>query len=110
MHAFSIVLSRYAYGLRLTVKAKPGSSRTRPPRIVPLAGGGHAVEIAVAAPPEDGKANKALLAFLASAIGLKKSALSVKTGATGRFKVIEINGDDPMETESLVEKWLKSFM
>lgn len=49
-----------------------------------------AVVIRVAAPPVDGKANAALLAFVADRLGLSKSAVSLKSGQTSRRKVVEV--------------------
>jgi len=45
----------------------------------------------VAAPPEDGKANAALLALLAKTLGLAKSHLRIAGGETSRVKTIELN-------------------
>ncbi len=87
------LLSRYTRGVRLNVKAKPGAAHARAPKIVPLADGGRAVEITVVSPPEDGKANKALLGALAGYLGVRKAALAIKAGASGRFKIVEIEGD-----------------
>jgi len=92
-------------GVRLTVKAKPGSSRTRAPKLVPLAGGGRAVEIAVAEAPEDGKANKAILAVLADALGVKRGDVVLKMGASGKLKIFEIQGD-PSALKTRVYGWL----
>ena len=49
------------------------------------------VKIRVAAPPENGAANKAVLALLAKRLGLPKSALSLVAGDTARVKRIEID-------------------
>lgn len=100
------IVTRTAQSVRLFVKAKPGASRARPPRLVPLAEGGQALEIAVTAPPEDGKANKALLSFLASSLALPKAALSVKSGASSRLKLIEIQSDNPAVLEEKLRIWL----
>ncbi|NTU76763.1 MAG: hypothetical protein HGA90_02965 [Alphaproteobacteria bacterium] len=105
---FSDLLSPFEGGVRLAVKAKPGSSRARAPKIVELAEGKQAVEIAVAAIAEDGKANKALLESLAKELGLKKNDLRVKTGTSARLKLIEIHGN----TAFLVAKitaWLQQL-
>lgn len=91
--------------MRLAVKAKPGLSRPRPPRLVTAADNRRAVEITVAAVAEDGKANKAITETLAQALGLRKAEVSVKTGATSRQKVIEINGD-PAVLREKVGAWL----
>ena len=102
------ILSRFENGVRLVIKAKPGSSRTREPRIVPLVENGRAVEIAVAAAPEDGNANKAILAFLAEEWGLKKDALSIKSGTSSRLKLVEILGD-PAVLYAIINKWLQAL-
>ena len=91
--AFSSILSVHADGIRLSVKAKPGLSRPRPPRIVPIGDDLYALEVTVAAPPEDGKANAALCEQLAKWLGVKKNAVSLHSGGTGRIKVIHIEGN-----------------
>ena len=47
----------------------------------------------VAAPPEDGKANAALIALLAKVCGVAKSKISILTGETARLKQVAIDGD-----------------
>ena len=54
---------------------------------------GVALKLAVGAPPEDGKANAAVIALLAEALGVAKSAISVVSGATDRRKLVEIRGE-----------------
>jgi uncharacterized protein (TIGR00251 family) len=44
------------------------------------------------APPVDGKANAALVRFVATCLDLPRSAVSIARGATGRNKLIEIAG------------------
>lgn len=44
----------------------------------------------VKAPPVDGKANAALVALIAARFGAPKSAVSVKAGAAGRRKLVQI--------------------
>jgi len=56
-------------------------------------GHGPRLRIHVTAAPHDGEANEAVIRFLASAWRLPKSALGVVAGATGRDKVIFIQGD-----------------
>jgi uncharacterized protein YggU (UPF0235/DUF167 family) len=46
----------------------------------------------VAAPPVDGKANAALCALIASALGVPKSRVSVVRGAGSRDKVVRVEG------------------
>ncbi len=54
------------------------------------ADGAQVIRVHVTVAPEDGKANKAVIALLAKALGVPKSALSVAQGATARDKLIRI--------------------
>jgi uncharacterized protein len=54
---------------------------------------GPALRVAVSAPPEDGKANAAVIALLAEAFDVAKAAVSVVMGATDRRKLVEIRGN-----------------
>ncbi|GIL41311.1 hypothetical protein TMPK1_35480 [Rhodospirillales bacterium TMPK1] len=80
-------------GLRLELQARPGRPKTVPTGLKPLADGGVALAIDVAAPPEDGKANDALIAALAKLLGLQRSAVRIATGASARRKSLQIDGD-----------------
>ena len=44
-------------------------------------------------PPVDGKANKELVALIAQHFGCPKSAVSIKSGASGRMKLVRIDSD-----------------
>lgn len=77
----------------LTLHIQPGAKKTE------VAGvHGDALKIRLAAPPVDGKANAALIAFVADRLGLAKSAVSLKSGQTSRRKVLEVVGA-PADTE-----------
>jgi uncharacterized protein (TIGR00251 family) len=43
-------------------------------------------------PPVDGKANAELIELVAEHFGCSKSAVSIKSGAGGRMKLIQIDG------------------
>jgi uncharacterized protein YggU (UPF0235/DUF167 family) len=60
------------------------------------------LRIRVAAPAADGAANEALLRLLASELGVPRNAVRLIAGATGRNKVVVIEGIDP---ERLVARW-----
>ena len=60
------------------------------------------LRIRVAAPAADGGANDALLRLLASELGLPRNAVRLIAGATGRNKVVAVEGIDP---EALVARW-----
>ena len=71
----------------LTLHIQPGAKKTE------VAGEhGDALKIRLAAPPVDGKANVALIAFVADRLGVAKSAVSLKSGQTSRRKVLEVTG------------------
>jgi uncharacterized protein YggU (UPF0235/DUF167 family) len=46
--------------------------------------------VRVTAAPEDGKANAAVIALLAKALGVPRSALAIVRGATARDKIIRL--------------------
>ncbi len=74
-------------GVLLPVKVVPGASRTRF-----LGEWEGRARIAVAAAPEKGKANAALVAFLAKLFSVRKRDVSVVTGQTSPLKTIRIGG------------------
>jgi uncharacterized protein len=47
-------------------------------------------EARVKAPPVDGKANAALIALIAASLGVRKAQVIIKSGASGRLKLIQI--------------------
>ena len=70
-------------GAILTIQVQPKASKSE------CAGlHGDALKIRVAAPPVDGKANGALLAFLAKRLSVAPSTLAIQSGAGGRHKLV----------------------
>ena len=51
-----------------------------------------ALKVRVTAPPQDGRANRAVEALLATQLGIKKSAVSVASGHGSAHKRVEIAG------------------
>ena len=91
-------LSRAADGsVILTLHIQPGAKKTE---ITGLHG--EALKIRLAAPPVDGKANAALIAFLAKACGVSKSAVELVSGDTCRAKRVRVTGADVATVEALV--------
>lgn len=82
-----------AGGVRVRVKLAPKASRDAVGGVAVDADGGACVKASVTAAPEAGKANAALIALLAKAWRLPKSAISVVTGAASRRKTLLIAGD-----------------
>jgi uncharacterized protein len=54
--------------------------------------GNRALKARVAAPPEDGKANDALIDLLARALDVRRSDIRIASGASSRLKTIDIPG------------------
>ncbi|MGE0479825.1 MAG: DUF167 domain-containing protein [Phycisphaerae bacterium] len=74
-------------GATFAVKVVPGAARTR------FAGRWQrAVRIAVAAPPEAGRANEALVAFVAEFLAVRRTAVSLVSGHTQARKRLHIAG------------------
>ena len=71
----------------LPVKVVPGASRTRF-----LGEQGGRARVGVAAPAEKGKANAALVAFLAKLLAVRKRDVTVVAGLTFPLKTIRIEG------------------
>jgi hypothetical protein len=77
---------RYAGGaLTLQLHVQPGAARTG---WAGLHGG--ALKLRLAAPPLEGRANRALVAFLAAAAGVPRSAVRIEHGEHGRDKRVRI--------------------
>lgn len=58
---------------------------------------GDALKIAVKAPPERGKANEAVCAFLATLLGLAGAGVSLSAGDSSQDKTVRIAGIDAAE-------------
>jgi len=59
------------------------------------------MQVAVTAPPDDGKANAAVIALLAKLSGIPKSAFVLERGATNRHKTLLIDRHDQASLECL---------
>jgi len=59
-----------------------------------------ALKVKLTAPPVEGKANKALLNFIADCLEIKKSQVEIVAGHTGRLKTIKVTGNK----ENLIKK------
>ena len=77
-------------GWLLTVHAQPGAKRSEVAGVVSQMRG-DALKIRVAAPPAEGRANAALIAFLADALGVPKKSVTVVRGATSRRKTVFVS-------------------
>jgi uncharacterized protein (TIGR00251 family) len=74
-------------GVEIDVLVQPRASRTR---VVGEHDG--RLKVQVAAPPVEGEANAALLAFLAGALGARRSDVTIVRGDSGRRKTVRVGG------------------
>ena len=70
------------------------------------ADGAKVLKIAVTVPPEDGRANRAVIELMAKEWKLPKSAFEIASGATGRRKSVAVAGD-PAALLHRLDAWLK---
>jgi len=80
-------ITEAAGGVTFTVRAVP---RARKNEIVGIHG--DALKVRLTAPPVEGRANEALIAFLAKRLGVRKSQVEIVVGATSRRKMIRVIG------------------
>ncbi len=83
-------------GVVFTAKIVPGSSRTAVAGML-----GSMLKVKVAAPPEKGKANQALAAFLADCLGVRKNDVTILSGQTNPVKQVQITG---ITAQTLMDK------
>jgi len=84
----------------LVVKVVPGASRDA------IAGRlGDALKIRVAAAPERGKANQAVIQLLADALGLKPAQITVLSGHTQPRKTLQISGLDQAQLDAKLSRF-----
>ncbi len=79
--------------MTLTVRLTPNGGRDAIDGVETDASGERHLKVRVRAVPEKGQANKALVAMLAKAAGVAKSAVSLVSGETQRKKILRIEGD-----------------
>ena len=81
------VLKSDSSGVTLQVFVQPGASRTA------VCGmHGDAVKVRVAAAPEKGAANRALSAYFADKMGVRRTSVRIVRGTTSRRKTVRIDG------------------
>ncbi len=83
---------------RLSVRVQPRA------RVTALAGwmADGTLKLKVCEPPEDGRANQAVVEHLAEVAGVRRGAVRVVRGAASRIKVVEVDGLDDDELRSRI--------
>lgn len=79
--------------VRLSVRLTPAGGRDAFDGLEAGADGMVWLKVRVSAPPEDGKANRALVQLLAKRLRIAKSAIHFISGETARKKILRIEGD-----------------
>lgn len=82
-----IAVGPHAGGATLAVRAQPGARKAGV-----LGEQAGALKVAVTAPPEDGRANDALIEVLKDWLGVKRSQVVLLTGDRNRNKVFLVRG------------------
>jgi uncharacterized protein (TIGR00251 family) len=88
--------------MRLVVRVQPNAKR-------PHVGGRYGdqeppvLKVRVTAPAVDGKANAAVVAAVAAALGLPAYAVSIVAGATSRTKQLAVEGADAAAVQLLLD-------
>lgn len=97
------MLRSNANGVTLAVRAQPGAKKTA---IAGVYGEGAQAQlkIAVQAPPLEGRANQALIGFLAETFCVPKSAVELISGELSRSKVFLIRGLSLERAEAMIAK------
>jgi uncharacterized protein (TIGR00251 family) len=76
-----------AQGAQFALRVQPRASRNAIAGVM-----GEAVKLAITAPPVDGKANQAVVEYLAELFQVSKSSIAIVSGETGRNKLIAVRG------------------
>ncbi|WP_028104554.1 DUF167 domain-containing protein [Pseudoduganella violaceinigra] len=74
-------------GVRLAVQIQPNAKKTEVVGVLD-----DALKIKLAAQPIEGKANEALVKWLAGALGVARSAVTLTHGQTNKKKLLEVAG------------------
>lgn len=98
------MLRAHEGGVTLAVRAQPGAKKTA---ITGVYGEGPTAQlkIAVHAPPLEGRANLALIAFLAETFSIPKNSVDLISGELSRSKVFLLHGVTLAKAESLLVEW-----
>lgn len=80
---------------RIAVRLQPKASRNE---VTGESGG--VIQIRVTAPAVDGKANRALIKFVAKRLGIAPSRISLVRGERGREKLLEIRGPEAADARA----------
>ena len=85
--SFSLAIRDSNSGATFSIRVQPRAKRNAIVGVI-----GDALKIALTAPPVEGKANEACVAFLAELLDVPRSSITIAAGETSRNKVIRVSG------------------
>ena len=91
-------------GAALTVRVTP---RARKSEFAGVLEDG-TLRVRIKEPPVGGKANQALIAFLAKVLGVRKSRIEIVAGESGLDKIVAVESMSAEEAENRIQGWLDS--
>jgi len=94
-------------GVRLALRLTPRAAKNGVDGIAQDADGRPLLKLRLVAPPVEGAANQALIAFLAKSLSLRKADISIRSGETSRIKILHLAGDSTALLQKL-DAWLGS--
>lgn len=92
-------------GAALAIRVTPRAKRNQIVEILP----DDTIKIRLTAPPVEGKANEALIAFLAEVLDVPRSHVEIIAGDTGRDKLVSIMDLDSVEAQARILKRLQEL-
>jgi uncharacterized protein (TIGR00251 family) len=94
-------------GVELAVRVTPRAGTTALAGFVADAQGRPSLQIRLSAPPIEGAANEALIAFLASTLRVRKRDVAIRAGHASRLKQVAISGD-PSDLSERLTRWTEA--
>lgn len=94
-----IPLKETSQGITFAVKVQPRARKNAITGSI-----GDALKIALTAPPVEGRANQAIINFLADFFDIPRSSVTIAGGATSRLKIIRIAGPSKQVLEERLRK------
>ncbi|HEX5266071.1 MAG TPA: DUF167 domain-containing protein [Acidimicrobiales bacterium] len=94
---FDVSGSDEAPVLHIRVMVHPGAGRTEV-----VGQQGDAVKVRVAAPPVEGRANRAVVELMADLLGAKPAQVEVESGESSRAKRLRVEGVDPAHARRIL--------
>ncbi len=101
VNATPLSIKAAAEGCTFFVRVHPGAKRNT---FVGIHDG--AVKLSLTTPPTDGKANTALIAFLAEQLNIARTCLEITSGTTSRSKTLRVRG----LTVEVLERKLRALL